>query len=193
MFDKKSDAQDDFLPEISSNDDFESEIEAIESNEADKIKSLKMRLKETEKQKAAYLEDVQRVKADFLNSKRRLEEQLNNDKLRLVDNFLVDMLPLLDSFELALAEVEDAEDSNANWKTGIRAIHAQLLSLLKIYNISEIASEGEVFDPHMHEAVSKVTIEDGAQADTIVSVLQKGYQRDGRVLRPARVTVGVEK
>lgn len=154
----------------------------------DKLKELRKKLRSCEAEKMASLEDLQRARADFLNSKRRLEEQLARDRDRILERVLTDFLPLLDSFDTALNTGDTSEQSDS-WKKGVEVMHAQFISLLKSYNISEIEALGKSFNPHEHEAVSSVPA-DETQTDTVISVLQKGFRRDETILRPAKVIVG---
>lgn len=193
MFDEKSDEHESIVPDADESLPEELELEEADSQAADTIKLLKKKLKEAEKERMACLEDLQRVKADFLNSKKRLNEQLENDKERIADSFFAELLPLLDSFDLAVADSKAASETDQKWRTGIEAIHSQLISILNRNGISEINCSGEIFDPQRHEAVSNTEVEDKEQLGRVVSVLQKGYQKGDRVIRAAKVTVGIQK
>ncbi len=192
--DEKDDIQFD-IDEVSQegSDIAESEIEEIEGKVDDKLKSLKTKLKKSEEERVKLLEDLQRTKADFLNSKRRLEEQSLRNNERVTERILIDLLPLLDSFETALGDTEALERLDPNWKTGIQGIYSLFTNFLRTNGIVEIESEGKHFSPHEHEAISNIPVTDAAQIDKVISVLQKGYKRNDVVLRPAKVTVGVEK
>ena len=193
MFDRKSDNEEQVVPEA---DDLEGDdIETLEQEEqlTNIIKSLKKELREIKKQNAQHLEEAQRAKADFLNSKRRLEDQLQLDKERVKDAFFVELLPLIDSFDLAIAEEKASKKTDSKVWEGVVAIHAQLHALLAKHNVSEIDPLNEPFDPEKHEAVSNTGVEDDTQVDTVLAVHQKGYELGNRLLRPARVSVGVRK
>ena len=68
-------------------------------------------------------------------------------------------------------------------------VYDHMSKALKDNNVTEIEAEGQSFDPQIHQAVQTVPVEDGKEADQIVSVLQKGYMLKDRVLRPAMVVV----
>ena len=188
MRDERSDEQESLVPD--ENLPEELEIEEIDTAAATTIKTLKKKLKESELRKAACLEDLQRTRADFLNSKRRLTEQLESDRERITDAFFLELLPLLDSFDLATMDTVASTDADEKWRTGFEAIRSQLMSMLHRNGITEIDCLGKDFDPEKHEALSNVAVEEEAEDGTVVSVLQKGYQKGERVLRPAKVTVG---
>lgn len=182
---------DEFVPEEEGMhaQDQDLELEAEEELTKEKFRSLRQKLKETESEKRAALEEKERARADFLNSKRRLEEQFKTDRERLIERVIEDFLPLIDSFETALAHKNDSE---GQWEKGVRAIHAQFISILKRYDITEIDAEGKPFNPQEHEAISTMQGEKGEAPDTVLQVLQKGYRRGDTIIRPAKVVISAE-
>jgi molecular chaperone GrpE len=152
----------------------------------DKIKALRVKLKQCEEERKNAVEERERVRADFLNSKRRLEEQFKNDRERVVDRVVSDFLPLIDSFETALSH---SDQTGSDWEKGVRAMHAQFIAILKGYGIGEIECEGQLFNPHEHEAVTSRKAEDAVATDTIIQVLQRGYKRGDTIIRPAKVVI----
>lgn len=179
--------EDEILPE-----DMDLDPEAEEGSAQDKIKALREKLKVCDEEKRGYLEDLQRTKADFLNSKRRLEEQLARDKDRATDKILVELLTLMDSFDTATADKALWDSIDARWRTGVEAIHTKLLSIFKSYGVTPLDPVGLPFNPEEHEAVSNSMVEDEAQVDMVVAVLQKGFKRKDTIIRPARVVVGIK-
>ncbi len=169
----------------------EIELETAEELSGNKLKELREKLKVCEEEKRQHLEDLQRAKADFLNSRRRLEEQLARDRERAKDGILEELLTLSDSFETALADPRFG-DADEQWRTGIEAIYAKLVGVLKGNGVEPIEALGKPFDPAEHEAVSSITVENSGHEETVVAVLQKGWKRGETVLRPAKVTVGTK-
>jgi len=178
---------DEILPE-----DIELDAEGEEVQVTEKLKALREKLKACEAEKMKYLEDLQRNKADFLNSKRRLDEQLQRDKERATDKILMELLTLTDSFDTAMVDRALWDTIDERWRVGVEAIHTKLLSILKSNNVEPIDPKGEAFNPEEHEAVSNSPVTDDAQVDTIITVLQKGFKRNGTIIRPARVVVGTK-
>jgi len=162
------------------------EIEDIEEAEGDKLKSLRDKLRTCDEEKRGHLEELQRTKADFLNSKRRLEEQLTRDKERITEKHVGALLPLADSFDMAMAD-PSWESCDEKWRKGIEGVFAQLQGILKGYGVEKVGAKGEEFNPEMHEAVSSAPGEEGK----VVDVLQAGYAVGDRIIRPAKVIVGV--
>ena len=180
-------ANDEILPE-----DIELDAEGEEIHAQTKLKQLREKLKVCEEEKRKHLEDLQRTKADFLNSKRRLDEQLQRDKERATDKILMELLTLVDSFDTAMVDKTLWDTIDARWRVGVEAIHTKLLSILKSNNVESIDPHGERFNPEEHEAVSNSPVTDDTQVDTIIAVLQKGFKRNGTIIRPARVVVGTK-
>ena len=180
-------AEDAILPE-----DTDVELEEEEALLGDKLKSLRKKLAECESEKQKHLDVLQRTRADFLNSKRRLEEQVLRDKERATDKILAELLIVADSFDIAMGDTAQWEALDQKWRGGVEAIHAKLMSILRGNNVVAIDPTGEAFNPQEHEAVSNSHVEDDAQVDTIIAVLQKGYKRNDDIIRPARVIVGTK-
>ncbi|MCD5381781.1 MAG: nucleotide exchange factor GrpE [Candidatus Pacebacteria bacterium] len=180
--------EEEFIPETEDQAPPELELEEEEAQSGDKMKALREKLKVCEEEKMQHLENLQRTKADFLNSKKRLEEQLSRDTERITEGFIQDLLPLCDSFTMAMANKEAWEAVDKNWRVGVEGIHAQLKNILTMHGVTEIHPEGEVFDPERHEAMK---IEENADApkDTVLKVIQYGYERNGTIIRPAKVII----
>ena len=125
------------------------------------------------------IERLARLQADFENFRRRSREDVAQAANRGREALLKALLPTLDNLDRALAHTEDA---------GLRMIARQLSDALAGQGIAVIDPAGQAFDAKLHEAVAEEETE-GAKAGAVVSVLEKGYALDGRVLRPARVVV----
>ncbi len=169
--------------EVAEIDDLE--LAEVEDKSMSKIKSLQAKLKACEAEKKQYLDDAQRAKADFLNSKKRLEEDKIRTGERLINDHIEKLLPLCDSFSMAMSNTEAWEAVDDSWRQGIEAIHTQLLGILKGYAVTEIDPLGEMFDPNRHEALG--TEDSDAESETVTKVIQRGYERNGDIIRPAKV------
>ncbi|WP_310372646.1 nucleotide exchange factor GrpE [Rhodoferax ferrireducens] len=142
------------------------------------------------KAKSADLADqFLRAKADAENARRRAEEDIAKARKFSLESFAESLLPVADSLEAGLA-IKDG--TTAQIREGAEATLRQLKSALERNKVIEIAPPaGTKFDPHQHQAISVVPAEQ--EANTVVSVLQKGYLIADRVLRPALVTVTAPK
>jgi molecular chaperone GrpE len=130
-----------------------------------------------------------RAKAEAENARRRGEEEASKARKFAIESFADSLLPVADSLEAALA-LPNATPEQMN--EGVQATLRQLKSALERHKVLAIAPPvGTRFDPHQHQAISMVPAEQ--EANTVVSVLQKGYLISDRVLRPALVTVAAPK
>lgn len=168
------------------------ELEEIDQQAEDKIKVMRKKLRDAEKENARIREELQRTKADFLNAKRRLEEQSRMQSEREINKLLCEILQIIDSFDMAKSDSDSWTTIDEQWRSGVEGIHAQLLSLLKKYHVEEIEAAGKNFNPELHEALSSEKVSEKKLVNTVVAVQLKGFTRNSTVIRPARVTVGIE-
>ncbi|MEY3549677.1 MAG: Protein GrpE [Pseudomonadota bacterium] len=130
-----------------------------------------------------------RAKAEVENARRRADEEVSKARKFAVEAFAESLLPVADSLSAGLA-IADATAEQL--REGSEATLRQLKSALERHKVIEIHPEaGTKFDPHHHQAISVVEAEQ--EANTVVTVLQKGYLIADRVLRPALVTVTAPK
>ena len=144
----------------------------------------------TLKAKCAELSDQYlRGQADVQNARRRADDEITKARKFAVESFAESLLPVTDSLEAGLA-IKDAKLEQI--REGAEATLRQLTAALERNKVIAInPPAGEKFDPHKHQAISMVPSEQ--DANTVVSVLQKGYTIADRVLRPALVTVAAPK
>jgi molecular chaperone GrpE len=130
-----------------------------------------------------------RAKADAENARRRAEDEISKARKFAVEAFAESLLPVADSLEAGLI-IKDATAEQI--REGAQATLRQLLAALERNKVLPIhPASGEKFDPHQHQAISVVASE--LEANTVVSLLQKGYSIAERILRPALVTVSAPK
>jgi molecular chaperone GrpE len=120
--------------------------------------------------------------------RRRAQEDVAKAHKFAIESFAEYLLPVVDSLEAAMAH--DSDDI-AKVREGIALTLRQLTGALEKGRVVAINPVGEKFDPHRHQAISMVPADQ--EANTVVSVLQKGYTIADRVLRPALVTVAQPK
>ena len=169
------------------------EIEAAQAaNEADALNALgaaQAELAVLQAKSADLADQFLRAKAEAENARRRAEEEISKARKYAVESFADSLLPVCDSLEAGLA-IKDATPEQI--REGAQATLRQLKSALERNKVLEInPGPGTKFDPHQHQAISMVPADQ--EANTVVSVLQKGYLIAERVLRPALVTVAAPK
>lgn len=148
---------------------------------------------ELQAKNAQLAEQYLRAQADMQNTRRRAEDEMAKARKFAIEGFAESLLAVADSLEAGLAH-EDATSEQI--REGAEATLRQLKSVLERNKVIEInPAAGAKFDPHQHQAISVVPPPEGStqEANTIVSVLQKGYLIAERVLRPALVTVAAPK
>lgn len=153
------------------------------------IKKLRERLAAAEEAKAANMAGWQRAQADLANAMRRHDEERRRFVALGEENVIAEILPTLDAFDMAMGNRAAWERAEENWRRGIEMIHAQLLGALAKLGVSPIDALGEHFDTARHQAVATAKAESPEQDNLVVAVAQKGYARNGAVIRPAMVTV----
>ena len=147
------------------------------------------RIAELEAKVAELTDSHLRAKAETENARRRADEEVAKARKYAVEGFADSLLPVKDSLEAAIATPGVAVEQVLE---GVHATLRQLVAALERNKVSQInPPAGTKFDPHQHQAISMVPAEQ--DANTVVTVLQKGYLIADRVLRPALVTVAAPK
>jgi molecular chaperone GrpE len=125
-----------------------------------------------------------RAKAETENIRKRAALDVANAHKFAIEGFAAELLAVKDSLEAGLA----AETATVeNLKSGAELTLKQLSSAFEKFKLTEVNPVGQKFDPHRHQAISMV--ESDAEPNTVVTVLQKGYVLNDRVIRPALVAV----
>src|SRR5438270_3580358 len=128
---------------------------------------------------------LQRLAAEFDNFRKRNARENAALTERANERLVKELIPILDDLGRALEAA--AEHEEAKLEEGVRLVHRALADLLTKEGLAEIATDGK-FDPHVHEALLTQP-DDDVESGAILDVLQKGYRRGDKVLRPARVIV----
>jgi molecular chaperone GrpE len=159
---------------------------AAEQNAAkDTMPSLEESLRQAELQAQEHHDAWLRAKAETENVRRRAAEDAEKARKFAVEKFAGELLAVKDSLEAALATGDSA--SLESLKSGVELTLKQLASVFEKNSLAEVNPLGEKFDPNTHQAIGMVDGE--GEANTVASVLQKGYLLNERVLRPALVMV----
>ncbi len=151
------------------------------SSPEEKLKLLEEKLAEAEAQ-------ILYVKAEGENIRKRSVEDIDKARKFALERFSGELLSVKDSLDAALA-VENA--NLESYKNGVELTQKQLINVFEKFGINEINALGEKFDPNQHQAISMMESEE--EPNKILTVLQKGYLLNERVIRPALVTVSKTK
>ena len=158
------------------------------------MERLKSELAAAEERAKAHWEQYLRALADVENVRKRAAKDLESTRLFAVEKFAQDLIGVMDSLELALAAAskgDAAAPDAANLIEGQRATQRLLAKAFEKAQIEELNPEGQPFNPELHEAMMAQPSD--AEPNTVLAVIQKGYQLNGRLLRPARVVVSAAR
>lgn len=155
-----------------------------------KIEELENKVKDLEAKTAKDKDDYLRLMAEFDNYRRRTSQE----KLELVSmastETIKGMLPVLDDCERALAVLKDSNDSDAA-KEGTELIYHKLMGYLQSKGLAVIEAKDQPFDTDLHEAVAQFPVQDEEAKGKVFDVVQTGYTLNGKVIRFAKVVVGI--
>lgn len=126
-----------------------------------------------------------RLLAEFDNYRRRTKEERAFAEEAGKREVLLALLDVIDDFDRALLHIGERSDSVVD---GLRLIHQRLNNVLEISRVTAFESEGEVFDPAIHEAMTVID-GNGQESGRVYSEHRRGYLMNGKLLRPARVAV----
>src|SRR5687768_16154241 len=153
------------------------------------MERLKAELLAAEERAKNHWEQYLRALAEVDNVRKRGAKDLENTRQFAVERFAQDLIAVKDSLELGIATADKADVASL-----IEGKNATLRLLAKAFEkaqIEEINPEGAAFNPEQHEAMMAQPSD--APANTVIAVIQRGYQLNGRLLRPARVVVSAAK
>jgi len=146
------------------------------------------RVQVLEEQLAAAQDQSLRVAADLQNVRRRAEQDVEKAHKFALEKFAGDLLPIVDSLERGL-ELSDANDESIRpMREGIELTLKMFYDTLKRYQLEAIEPHGQPFNAEHHQAMAMQESAD-VEPNSVLKVFQKGYQLNGRLLRPAMVVV----
>jgi molecular chaperone GrpE len=158
------------------------------------MERLKNELAAAEERAKNHWEQYLRALADVDNVRKRAAKDLESSRQFAIEKFAQDLIAVKDSLELAIVNSEKATAAKADLASLVEGQNATLRLLAKAFEkaqIEEINPEGTTFNPELHEAM--MTQPSDAAPNTVLAVVQRGYQLNGRLLRPARVVVSAAK
>lgn len=168
-------------------DDQESEEPSEDEEKPDEIELLRQELEGARAKADEYLDGWQRARAEFANYKKRIERDNAQTYKLAAASIIKRYLDIVDDLERALND-RPKEGEGAKWADGIELIYRKLLSTIENEGVTPMETQGQFFDPNLHEAISSEDSEEH-ESGQIIDVLQRGYMLDDRVLRPALVRV----
>jgi molecular chaperone GrpE len=162
-----------------------------EVEEVAELEALRQELEEAKSQAAEYLDGWQRARAEFSNYKKR-NDQERQELFKLANTTLITrLLPIFDDFERAFQTLP-SNLLSLTWIDGVVLIYRKLQAILEAEGLTLMETEGQSFDPLVHEAATYEENEEHEEGQ-IIGEVQRGYKLGDRVLRPALVRVAKGK
>ena len=147
----------------------------------DEATVLSMELEATRRDRDQYLDALRRLKAEFENSRKRQERERSRILSMASERLVQELLPVLDNLDRAL-------EAGGDIREGVQATRDQLAEVLGEEGLLPVASDGQPFDPNVHDAVMGQPSEEHEEG-TIIQTFQRGYLLNGKPIRPAKVVV----
>ncbi|WP_019675872.1 nucleotide exchange factor GrpE [Arsukibacterium perlucidum] len=177
--------QDTTAPESTAND----QADTVElSGEQAIISKLETELAQAQAKLADQQDLMLRIKADAENARRRASQDVEKAHKFALEKFAGDLLPVVDNLERALAFINREDEAFTGIVEGVELTMKSFLDTVAKYGVQQIDPQGQPFNPDLHQAM---TIQPSADVapNTVTFVMQKGYELNGRLLRPAMVGV----
>ena len=149
--------------------------------ELDDATVLSLELEAARRDRDQYLDALQRLKAEFENSRKRQERERIRVLSMASERLVQELLPVLDNLDRAL-------EAGGDIREGVQATRDQLADVLGEEGLLPVASDGQPFDPNVHEAVMG-QVSDEHEEGTIIQTFQRGYLLNGKPIRTAKVVV----
>lgn len=183
-------AEKDETPEVPNEEVSEKEAEVKEDSESQVLSTedLSLLLEDARAKADEHWDQLVRTKAEVENLRKRQSRELENAHKFALERFAGELLPVLDSMELGLSHARDDDADLAKLIEGNELTLKLFNDVLDKFNIAQVNPEGEPFDPKLHQAMSMQPRAD-LPPNTVVTVIQKGYTLNGRLVRPAMVMV----
>ena len=161
---------------------------AAADNQADRIAELELALTKAEAKVNEQKESVLRSQAEMENVRRRASQDVEKAHKFALEKFANELLTSVDNLEHAMQAADTENPELKSFLEGIELTYKSLTSTLDKFGVKAVGEEGEVFNPDLHQAMS---MQESAEHknNTIIAVMQKGYELNGRLLRPAMVMV----
>ncbi|PSV19669.1 nucleotide exchange factor GrpE [Photobacterium leiognathi subsp. mandapamensis] len=167
------------------------EGEFVESEEelyAARIAELEAALLASEAQANEAKDMALRARAEGENVRRRSEQEIDKARKYALNKFAEELLPVIDNLERALEMADKTDESSKAMMEGVELTLKTMTDTVAKFGLTQINPQGEAFNPEFHQAMA---IQESTEfaPNTVMMVMQKGYELNGRVIRPAMVMV----
>jgi molecular chaperone GrpE len=173
---------------LSEQSEIAAEETQTEAESDDPIETLESALHAAQISAVEARQDMLMMQADMDNLRKRLVREHEKSRLRTLERFMNDLLPVRDSLERGLEAASDPSATVEALIEGKQLIMKMLTKAMGDHGLKTIDPTGETFDPEKHEAMTMLT-SDQHDENTVIDVIEKGYQLHDRLIRPAKVVV----
>ncbi|REL27655.1 nucleotide exchange factor GrpE [Thalassotalea euphylliae] len=160
----------------------------ILSEEQEKINELELALAAAQATVADQKDSVIRAKAEVDNVRRRSAQDVEKARKFALEKFAGDLLPVVDNLERAIESFDKEDESQKAMLEGVELTLQSFLSTLEKFDVKAVNPQDQPFNPELHQAMSMQEVP-GVAPNTVIAVMQKGYELNGRLIRPAMVMV----
>ena len=160
----------------------------LEEQQAARIAELEAALLTSEAKVKDQQESVLRARADVENMRRRSEQEIDKARKFALNKFAEELLPVIDNMERAIEMADKNDEAIKPMVEGVELTLKTMMGTVEKFGLKQLNPMGEAFNPEFHQAMS---IQESAEHEpnTVMLVMQKGYELNGRVVRPAMVMV----
>jgi len=158
------------------------------SIDQEKINELELALSAAQTTVADQKDSVVRAKAEVDNIRRRSAQDVDKARKFALEKFATEMLVSVDNLERALQNVDKEDESIKGIIEGLELTLQGLIASLEKFGVKGVDPQDQPFNPEFHQAMSMQVVE-GVAPNTVIAVMQKGYELNGRLIRPAMVMV----
>jgi len=174
-------------------EEIDTDIDQSDGSAPDPLEQSREDLKKAKEETAEWHDRFLRKAAEFENYRKRAEKDKTESLTRAKSSLILEFLPVADACERALSSMESIKDAPRGmdqYREGVELLYKQLMDTFGRAGVVPIESEGQPFDPHLHEALSRMEDPD-CEKDMVAQELRRGYLFKDKLLRPAQVIVAV--
>ena len=187
MAKKKNKAEE--APEVDIQDQIDETTENLEEAVEEQLDPVQAELATLKQDKSELNDKYLRLLAEFENYKKRTVKEKIDLMSSAAKDTLSKLLPVLDDFDRA-KKISDDEGSEEVFPDGVTMVYNKLHSTLKGIGLTEMETNGEVFDSEMHEAVTEIPAPNDEMKGKVIDTIEKGFLLNDKIIRHAKVVVG---
>ncbi|WEM41807.1 nucleotide exchange factor GrpE [Photobacterium sp. DA100] len=160
----------------------------LEEQQAARIAELEAALLTSEAKVREQQDSVLRARADVENMRRRSEQEIDKARKFALNKFAEELLPVIDNMERAIEMADKNDEAIKPMVEGVELTLKTMMGTVEKFGLKQLNPIGEAFNPEFHQAMS-IQESTEYEPNTVMLVMQKGYELNGRVVRPAMVMV----